>query len=122
MVTTTEYAQLSAASYDAGGAGKTNANWIRTDYSSLGNGFYAATFENTKTHEVVIAYRGTNGPFDVVADIQLVAGQQIPQQFFDARKYYDTVIAQSAVPRHLPCHHVLVPAHRAGAVCRRQCL
>ena len=51
------------------------------------------TFENTKTNEVVIAYRGTNGPFDVVADIQLVAGQ-IPQQFLDARNYYDTVIAK----------------------------
>lgn len=93
MATTTEYAQLSAAAYDAGGVGNANANWIRTDYRSLGNGFYAAAFENTATHEVAIAYRGTNGPFDVVADIQLVVGQ-IPQQFSDARSYYNTVAAQ----------------------------
>ena len=39
MVTTTEYAQLSASVYDAGGAGNTNANWIRVNPSSLADGF-----------------------------------------------------------------------------------
>ena len=71
----------------------TNANWIRSNPSSLGNGFYAATFQNTATGEVVIAYRGTNGPFDAVADIQLVAGQ-VPQQFNDAKVYYQAVADQ----------------------------
>ncbi len=93
MATTTEYAQLSASVYDAGGAGNTNANWIRVNYSSLADGFYAATFQNTATGEVVIAYRGTNGPFDAVADVQLVAGQP-PKQFFDAKVYFDTVAKQ----------------------------
>jgi len=93
MVTTTEYAQLSASVYDAGGAGNTNANWIRVNPSSLADGFYAATFQNTATGEVVIAYRGTNGPFDAVADVQLVAGQ-VPQQFNEAKAYYDAVVAQ----------------------------
>ncbi len=71
----------------------TNANWIRVNPSSLASGFYAATFQNTATGEIVIAYRGTNGPFDAVADVQLVAGQ-VPQQFNEAKAYYDAVAKQ----------------------------
>lgn len=94
MVTTTEYAQLSAATYESEGAGNINANWIRLENAPPASpGFSAATFQNTATGEVVIAYRGTNDPFDVVADILLVAGQP-PQQFTDAKGYYDTMAAQ----------------------------
>ena len=99
MVTTTEYAQLSAAAYESGGAGNTNVNWIR-----LGNappaspGFSASVYEKRTVNaagetvtEIVIAYRGTDGPFDAVADIQLVAGGQPPQQFLDAKAYYNDI-------------------------------
>ncbi|MCX7192029.1 MAG: DUF2974 domain-containing protein [Proteobacteria bacterium] len=92
MPTTVEYAQLSASVYEAGGAGNTNANWIRADYRSLADGFYAATFQNTETGEVVIAYRGTDGPFDAIAGVQLVAGQP-PQQFLDAKAYFNDIKA-----------------------------
>lgn len=96
MVTTTEYAQLSAAVYEAGGAGTTDPNWIRTNYRSLENGFYAATFEKSTVDpvtgeisvEIVIAFRGTDGPFDAVADYQLTVDGQAPQQLVDAAQYY----------------------------------
>ena len=46
MATTAEYAQLSAAAYESGGAGNTNANWIRLENAPAASpGFSAATFE-----------------------------------------------------------------------------
>lgn len=48
MATTAEYAQLSAAAYESGGAGNTNANWIRLENAPAASpGFSAATFQRT---------------------------------------------------------------------------
>ena len=93
MATTTEYAQLSASVYDAGGAGNTSANWIRLENAPPGTGgFFAATFQNTATGEIVIAYRGTDGPFDAVTDAQLAVGTP-SSQFGQAAQYYNDVSA-----------------------------
>lgn len=78
MATTTEYAQLSAAAYESGGAGNTNANWIRLENAPAASpGFSASTYEKrtvdpvtgATSTEIIIAYRGTDGPFDAVADV-----------------------------------------------------
>ena len=101
MVTTTEYAQLSASVYDAGGAGSTNANWIRLENAPAASpGFSASVYEKrtvdpvtgATSTEIVIAYRGTDDPFfDVGANIQLTVLRQPPQQFSDAVDYYNTI-------------------------------
>ena len=104
MVTTNEYAQLSAAAYESGGAGSTNTNWIRlVNAPPASPGFSASVYEKRTVNpvtgvistEIVIAYRGTDGPFDLVADAQLAfrAGQP-PQQFNDALAYYNTIATQ----------------------------
>ena len=75
MVTTNEYAQLSAAAYESAGAGSTNASWIRLDNALPASpGFSASTYEKRTfdpitgvliSTEIVIAYRGSDSLLDI---------------------------------------------------------
>src|SRR3989304_7078393 len=86
------YAQLSAAVYESGGAGITDPNWIRIENAPPGtDGFFAATFQNTATGEIVIAFRGTDGPFDIMPDVETALGTLSPQLSQAAAYYLDVV-------------------------------
>jgi pimeloyl-ACP methyl ester carboxylesterase len=115
MVTTTEYAQLSASAYDSGGVGDVNANWIRTDYTNLSDGFSASTYENTSTGEVVVAYRGTNSILDAAADVESAIGIA-SSQYSDAANYYNNIAAQYGSENISVTGHSLGGALASGSV------
>lgn len=63
-----------------------------------GTGFFGVAFQNTKTQEVVFAFRGTEGdnPLEIPKDMAITDGQIVlgivPQQFKQALTFYDSTI------------------------------
>ena len=51
-------------------------------------GFSGVAFRNTVTDEVVVAYRGTDGPRDVTPDLQAGLGQNVPNQYHQAQQVW----------------------------------
>ena len=65
-------------------------DWIELNhFENRNSGFYATAF--TKNNEIVIAIRGTDDNKDRKnADANLLFGQ-IPNQFYDAKKFYEKI-------------------------------
>ena len=63
-----------------------------------GTGFFGVAFQNTKTEEVVFAFRGTEGdnPLEIPKDMVITDGQIVlgivPKQFKQALTFYDSTI------------------------------
>jgi hypothetical protein len=75
-----------------------NDNW--EVYAISGNtgyndGYYGVAFRNTQTDEVVVSFRGTDGPRDVTPDLQIAFGQNLPNQYSNAQSFYDEVLQQA---------------------------
>ncbi|SEA83619.1 Protein of unknown function [Desulfuromusa kysingii] len=63
-----------------------------SETSGYNTGFSGVAFRNEDTKEVVVAYRGTDGPRDVTPDLQAGLGQNVPNQYQQAKDFYDAVL------------------------------
>ncbi|MDD5297129.1 MAG: DUF2974 domain-containing protein [Rhodocyclaceae bacterium] len=54
-------------------------------------GFAAFAFQNTQTHEIIIAYRGTNGPSDLRPDAAIAGIKSWDPQFTQALEFANRV-------------------------------
>ncbi|WP_224746969.1 hypothetical protein [Pelovirga terrestris] len=69
-------------------------NWTVYEVSETtgyDNGFYGVAFKNSITDEVVVSYRGTDGPQDITSDLQIAFGVNVPNQYHNAKQFYDDV-------------------------------
>ncbi|MCK5916321.1 MAG: DUF2974 domain-containing protein, partial [Deltaproteobacteria bacterium] len=69
-----------------------------SETGSYDSGFSGVAFRNVDTKEVVVAYRGTDGPRDVTPDLQAGLGQNVPNQYHQAKDFYDAVLDKTGTP------------------------
>ena len=62
-------------------------------YENPRTSFYADIYYNNRN--VVIVFKGTQEPFDYLADFDMGVKNKLPKQFQDARKLYDTLVSLS---------------------------
>ncbi len=59
-------------------------------------GFAAVAYKNNLTNEIVIAYRGTDSPLDILISDGQIAFNLTPQQASAAVNFYEKVLAENA--------------------------
>ena len=126
MTTTEEYLLLSMVAYsDPKEPGNEYpeefGDWILDNFLDLGNGFHAVSY--VQGNEIVIAYRGYNGPYDLNDTALSFLG--IPfEQMSNAQYFYDQVRAAHPTEQISLTGHSLggalasAIATREGLVCR----
>lgn len=111
MVNFDDYKNISNNIYNSSLTEGLSSDWQVINISSMGyipngnnyvvhdpsNGFNAAAYYNSSTHELVIVYRGSENYGDFISDAWIIAGQIPPQasdayQFYNAAAYYVTQI------------------------------
>ena len=130
MATVKDYATLSNLVYEAGGgAPDPNSGWVvYATPESLGmttqTGYYGVAYLNTTTKEIVVAHRGTQlltDTGDLKSNWQNIAGQ-VPDQFPDARTFYNLV--QQRVASDLTLSNINITyshtGHSLGGAIARQ--
>jgi len=69
---------------------------------SYNSGFYGVAFKNEDTKEVVVAYRGTDGFGDITPDLQIAFGTNVPNQYYQAKQFYDDVARKTVDDNYQP--------------------
>ncbi len=104
------YKTLSHHVYETGTV-KLPVNWVKEASLTTVNpqtGFYSNVYRNTKTNEVVIAYRGTDkSMIDILQSDRQMLQRQVPVQYDDAVKQYEKVRKQFPKARLIFTGHSL---------------
>lgn len=116
MASVFELANLSAMAYDA--TKFTFTDWMRRDNfgSPSGNGFYAEMYINSKSKDVVMAIRGTDGGdkdwSDFYSDLQIGLGKTPAQLKYAVDAYNQFLL--SAKQRLGDTYNLYVTGHSLG--------